>query len=105
MGGQLSSLAVKLFGSKFRGIYVKGDKLPILKEGEILIQNNPTNIHWIGVANVKGTRYEFDSFGRDMLGNAYTDYNTPTDNVEDQRIWEANCGQRTLAFFVTVMSK
>lgn len=61
-----------------------------LKNGEKFIYN--TGNHWIGLFKKKGKLYEFDSFGRDMLGDQFIDSN----KKEIQKMDESNCGQRTI---------
>lgn len=51
--------------------------------------------HWISVfRDEKGKLKEWDSFGRDLLGNKYIDAN----NRAEQSLDEMNCGQRTIGY-------
>jgi hypothetical protein len=101
-GGQLYDLSKKLFGAKFRGIYDDKDKLPKLKAGECLIINRKTNEHWVAMANIKGKSYKYDSFNRPSYRGGYL--NGDFDNRPDQKASEHNCGQRCIAWLVTVLS-
>jgi len=102
-GGQLDDLAHKLFGSKFLGIYDWKDKIPVLKQGECVIVNKKTNQHWIGTANIGGDIYTYDSFNRPEYIGGYL--NGDSDGNRDQKMWESNCGARTIAWIVSVLSK
>jgi hypothetical protein len=101
-GGVLSDIARRLFGEKFKGLYVIGDRLPVLKEGESIILNQPSDVHWVGLVRVNGQTYKYDSFNRKSFIGGYV--NGDYDNKPDQKQWEANCGQRTLAWLTTVLS-
>jgi len=101
-GSVLSKLAKLLFGSKFKGIYDWKRKIPKIGIGECVIVNKKTNEHWIGVANVKGTMYCYDSFNRkEYIGNYASG---DTDDKPDQTISEIDCGGRTLAWLVSALS-
>lgn len=104
-GKQLYDLASRLFGSKFKGIHFR-DRLPNLKHhGDFAIVNEPMNEHWISVFNYNGKLYEFDSFGRDMLGVPYHDFNVVGDAISEQRLDQADCGARVIAMMVTLFSQ
>jgi len=100
-GSDLYRLGKKLIGDKFRGIFTRRD-IPKLNEGESAILNVPSNEHWISIFKKNGKLYEFDSFGRDMLGNGYTDFNTKDDNFDEQKIWQSDCGQRSVALLMSI---
>ena len=101
-GGDLYRVAKQLFGDKFLGVYDHKDKIPKLKNDECVIINQPTNQHWIGRANVNGKVYQYDSFNRpDFVGGFI---NGDENNEPDQRLDEANCGARVLAWLTTILS-
>ena len=101
-GYELSNLAKKLFGSKFLGVYDWKDKMPHLKVGDCIIVNKKSNEHWIGTANVGGTIYTYDSFGRPDYIGGHVDGDE--DGEPDQIISEQNCGARVLSWLVSVLS-
>ena len=105
-GEQLYILSKQIFGDKFKGIYIKKEMLPPLKNhGDFAILNEPENQHWISIFNHDGTMFEFDSFGRDMLGVGFHDFNNKTDAIHDQQLLEQNCGSRVISFMTTLLSK
>lgn len=103
-GAELDRVAKFVFGDNYKGIYDSKDKRPKLRTGQMLIINKPTNQHWIGLAKVKGKTYQYDSFNRKMIksgGYLNGDY----DNRPDQRLDQANCGHRVIAWAITILSK
>lgn len=54
-----------------------------------------TNEHWTAVAKKGGEWFEIDSFNRDLLGSEFEDFKLAEN--DEQKIWETDCGQRTLA--------
>jgi len=102
-GKQLNDLAINVFGRSFKGIYGSTDKLPKLRESQCILVNAPgNNEHWVGACVKNGVMYEYDSFNRDVLGRGYVDGDF--DDRADQRLQESNCGQRTIAYLVTMLS-
>lgn len=102
---ELDYLARELFGDKYKGLYSSSEKHPeIESHGDFAIINKPLNTHWICIFNYRGTKYEFDSFGNDMMGDGYIDFNTSNDEIEEQYDNESNCGQRVLAMMVSLFS-
>ena len=57
--------------------------------------------HWVAIYRLGGKLYEYDSFGRDFLGNEFKDSITRP----EQKIQEYNCGQRTLNFIEKTLVK
>ena len=105
-GGQLDGLARYLFKKSYKGIYLKRDKLPLLRHhGDFAILNEPENIHWIAIFNLNGKLYEFDSYARDMLGSGFRDFNKNNDAIDDQGISQENCGARVVSMMVSLFSK
>jgi hypothetical protein len=49
--------------------------------------------HWTTIYKIGQNFYEYDSFGRDLLGSEFIDAQTHA----EQKNTEGNCGQRTLA--------
>ena len=101
-GGQLDKFAKTYIPRGYRGIYSETDPIPRLKNNEFIIKNVPHNTHWIAVFKLNGTLYEYDSFGRDMLGARYKDFNRPNDNLVDQRFIQMDCGQRVLSILMSL---
>lgn len=63
-----------------------------LKEGKFIIILKDS--HWIAIFMKNGKIYEFDTFGRDLLGDGFEDHS----KKQLQKITEYNCGQRTLNY-------
>jgi hypothetical protein len=102
-GEQLFNISKKLFGDRFLGIYGDKQKKPRLNLDECIIVNRKDNEHWICKANVNNTVYTYDSFNRkSYLGGFKSgDY----DGRPDQKLYEENCGQRCIAWLVTIFSQ
>lgn len=102
-GKDLFRVSKQIFGDKFLGVYDEKDRMPVLKKGECIIINKPTNQHWIGRTNVNGTIEQYDSFNRkDFIGGFK---NGDFDNSRDQNFNQSDCGSRVIAWLVTVLSK
>lgn len=104
---QLNRKGKALFGAQFRGVF-PADRIPVLPFPSMCIINLDTSTqpgsHW--VACVKTSRRKaiyYDSFGRNInriLPNAKKSGNglvKSTDRDREQKVKEANCGQRCLA--------
>jgi hypothetical protein len=104
-GDQLYRLGKTLFGTRFKGVYTDRDKLPKLKDGECLIVNRKTGEHWVAMANLIGRRgiRTYDSFNRQSYLGGYR--SGDVDGKPDQMVYESNCGQRSLSWLTTVLSK
>jgi hypothetical protein len=96
-GEQLDRVAKLYFPKEYKGLYIEGEKLPKLRNDTFIILNHPLNEHWIMVFRKFGRNYEYDTYGRDVLGNGYIDLNTPNDRLDEQLHTESHCGQRVLA--------
>jgi hypothetical protein len=101
-GTQLDNFAKRHLGRGYKGIYSEHDHLPELGHNEFIIINKPNNTHWITAFNMGGKIFEFDSFGRDMMGKKYRDFNKIGDGINEQRIDENSCGQRVLSILMTL---
>lgn len=101
-GGELDKVARQLFGIKYKGIFIKGNTKPVLKNNECYIMNYKTNEHWICMIRINGVKYTYDSFNRKNYLHGYK--SGDVDGVGDQKYWEDSCGQRCLSFLVTVLS-
>lgn len=90
-----------LFGNKYLGIFEwKTEKdAPALENGQIAILNK--DVHWSAIYKKNNKKYEFDSFGRDLLGKGFADAKMPKSFL--QPFTEANCGQRTAAWLIKQM--
>ena len=90
-----------LFGPLFLGVYPK-DKIPGLISRQSCIFNLDTSgqkgSHWCAMYKQGSRRYVYDSFGRQVLGSG-TSY---TDPDAEQTDAEKNCGQRCIAWLLTV---
>ncbi len=95
---ELKVLGRKMFGKKFRGVYLKG-KEPKLKNNEMAVLNTGEG-HWFGIYKKNGKKYEWDSFSQDIMGKNYKDSHG---KKPVQKYSETNCGQRVLAHFSQVM--
>ena len=110
---QLDKIGRKLFGTKFYGVY-PSDKIPklnMVKRYCILNLDKSTESgsHWVALALLKdGKTIFYDSFGRchtkiipslNLSGNGRI-INSEKD--KEQKIREQNCGQRCLAFLMTL---
>lgn len=96
-GEELDTLARRLFPPDvYVGIvqYETIADLPPLKEGQFALLNS--DLHWTIIYKKNGILYEFDSYGRDMLGRGYRDARFP--KSFKQTMNEMNCGQKSLAF-------
>jgi hypothetical protein len=80
----------------YRGLYqYKTLKdLPALKNNQFALLNKDT--HWTVIYKKNGKKFEFDSYGRDLLGKGYADAKLP--KGFKQPLNEFNCGQRSLAW-------
>jgi len=100
-GEQLDKIGRHLLGDKFKGVFSDGDRLPHLDRGHGLIINRRPNEHWVSVANIGGKIYTYDSFNRrPYLGGHQS---MDIDGKPDQKDWESDCGQRSLAMLLTVL--
>lgn len=80
----------------FKGVYLFDQKIPELKEGECCIKN--TDNHWIAIYRKDGKLYEYDSFGRDMIGKKYKDANKGIEQDPMSNI----CGQMSLSHLLRI---
>ena len=106
----LLSMGRKLLGNKFKGVY-PSDKIPKLNDSSpYAILNLDTSkeqgSHWIAIAKHGKDTYIYDSFGRmdtKIIPNLKLSGNGKiinTDNDVEQKIYEINCGARSLAWLL-----
>lgn len=102
-GEQLSRIAKKLFGKRFKGIYpIKTTRdVPPLKEGDIAILNR--NMHWFGAFRKGGKLYESDSYGIDELGRGYIDKKPAGSFLQPSTT--TDCGSRLLVNLFFALNK
>ena len=101
----LDKVGKGIFGNRFIGIY-SSDKIPILKNGDLLIANldksNQPGSHWVSIAKKNNKVYFYDSFGRPydsiMPSIKGLGVNEQKDLDPEQNKIENNCGQRSLAW-------
>ena len=102
---QLMDLCLKLFGSRFKGVFAYDDIFE-LKHGEMGIFNldkkNQPGSHWCAVVKDKRHYITYDSFGRNIN---LKKNNIMTEDDPEQNINESNCGQRSVAWLVVVSVK
>ena len=102
-GTQLSSLCKKLFGKQFRGVYGDHEKKPILTEGQCMLINRPAQQHWMAAVCKNGRHLEYDGFCRhNFLDKGYT--GGWWKGSDQQRITQMDCGERSIAFLITMLS-
>ena len=103
---QLMDLCLKLFGSRFKGVFAYDDIFE-LKHGEMAIFNLDTKkqpgSHWCAVVKDRKHYTIYDSFGRTIPLKQKN--NIMTDKDAEQDITEQNCGQRCIAFLIVVAVK
>jgi len=103
--GTTTNLELEKFANErinnFLGVYSL-DQIPELKNGDKIIFNlsnhNQKGTHWCCLYLKNGKKYIYDSFGRKVLGGNYK----YTDKTPEQKIKEKNCGQRCLAWLLTL---
>ena len=100
----------KLLGVKFKGVY-PSDKIPKLNDlSPYAILNLDTSkekgSHWVAIAKHGDNTYLYDSFGRkytQIIPNLQYSGNGKIINTDDdaeQKIYEMDCGARSLAWLV-----
>jgi|AntRauTorckE5430_2_1112549.scaffolds.fasta_scaffold03450_5 hypothetical protein len=102
----------KLFGIKFHGVY-PSDKIPHLNDLSCycilnLDRSTQSGSHWIALAKIpdQNKSIVFDSFGRDyteiipILGKSGNGKIINTDEDQDQKVMETDCGARCLSFLM-----
>jgi hypothetical protein len=109
-GGELDDFARRYIPEHYGGIYLGGERLPVLRNNSFIIINQPRNQHWIGAFNYRNKLYEYDSYARrdfigPDIGDKYIDFNTKTDALPDQSVLDTDCGQRVLATMLSVFNK
>lgn len=95
-GEQIETIGKKLFGKKFKGVFLVKTKseAPSLKEKEVAILNTGS-LHWYAIWKKNGKLYESDSFNIERLGLKYQDAKVESCFV--QKLKDTNCGQRSLS--------
>lgn len=94
-GEELDNLIKQIFPTdSYVGViqYKSVKDLPKLKNNQFALLNKDT--HWTIIFKKNDKLYEFDSYGRDMLGKGYRDVKFK--NFK-QPLTEMNCGQRSVA--------
>ena len=105
----LRHMGTRLFGSRFAGAFAS-DKIPVLtNETPYAIVNvdksSEPGSHWVALAKNGSVTLFYDSFGRrgsNLIPAVCVSGNGRIVDVErdaEQRILEANCGARCLAWF------
>jgi hypothetical protein len=90
-----------LFGERYIGLFEwrSPADAPVLKERQVAILNR--SVHWSAIYRKNGKNYEFDSYGRDLLGSGFADAKMPTSFR--QTFSTADCGQRSIAWLIKVL--
>ena len=90
----LEDLGTTLFGKRFRGVFAH-NQIPTLSPSDLCIANvdddHEEGSHWVGIAG----SLCYDSFARRGIG---FDIYKQTERDVEQKTYENNCGQRSLAF-------
>ena len=97
-GDDIDKVMKPLFGDRYVGIveWKSANDVPQLKEGQVAILNHA--VHWSTAYKKGGKKYEFDSYGRDLLGQGFADARLPSNFL--QPFTTADCGQRSLAWLI-----
>ncbi len=105
---ELNRAGKKLLGKRFVGVFAQ-DRVPPLKDGEMVIINNHVSgqpgEHWMGGYKHKGKLVVFDSFARDLnkflpvLSKQIRVLSTDRSDREQRHVDE-NCGNLSLAWLL-----
>lgn len=97
-GNQLNNFLKKYFNDEYIGITINNN-IPNLKNNQFVI-NNKDN-HWNVIYKLNDELYEFDSYGRNLLGSGYKDIILKNKNLQGyNNIDNSDCGQRSLTYIL-----